>query len=308
MKIIFFGTPKFSADILSYLFFNKVDIVAVIPQPDHIRNKKIEYPEVKKIAKNYLEDLDIYQPEKASDKSFIDELKKYNADLFVVAAYGQILKQELLDIPKLDCINVHASLLPKYRGASPIRSAILNGDKKTGITIMKMVLKMDSGPIIEQKEIEITQGMNFSTLEEELCSISKPLLLDIIKRYERNEIIFHPQDETKVSYAPKVTKELREINFENTSSSILNKVLAFANEPGAFCKISINNEIKELKIFKIKLSDIKLKPKELNIINKSILVGTSDGCIELIEVQLEGKNKMAASNFIHGLKNSITIC
>ncbi|MFA6118365.1 MAG: methionyl-tRNA formyltransferase [Parachlamydiales bacterium] len=307
MKIIFFGTPKFSSNILAYLFEKKFDIQAVVTQPDHIRNNKVEISEVKKLSKNYLSDENIFQPEKASDPDFIDLLKKYKADLFVVIAYGQILTQELLDLPLLAPVNVHASLLPKYRGAAPMQHCLINGDKKTGITIMRMVRKMDAGPIIDKDEIEIDDDMNFSVLEDKLCSIAKPLLLRVIERFKNKNITYQMQDENQVTFAPKITKELREVNFKNTSEVINNQIRAFADRPGAFCKISLDEEIKELKIFKIKIMDINLAPKEILIQNNTITIGSQDKAIQLIEVQLEGKKRMSASEFVHGLKNNLII-
>jgi len=227
--------------------------------------------------------------------------------LFVVVAYGQILTQELLDLPLLAPINVHASLLPKYRGAAPMQHCLINGDKKTGITIMKMVRKMDAGPIIDQDEIEISDDMNFSELEDKLCSIAKPLLLKVIEKFKNKNITYEMQDENQVTFAPKITKELREINFKNTSRAINNQIRAFSDKPGAFCRISLDSEIKELKIFRIKIIDINLKPKEVLIQNNAIIIGSQDKAVELLEIQLEGKKRMSASEFIRGVKNNIII-
>ncbi len=306
MKIIYFGTPKFSADILSYLLEKKINVVAVVTQKDYIRNKSEIISEVKKTALQYLNDKDIFQPEKASDPKFLEELKKYKADLFVVVAYGQILKEELLNIPELGCINVHASLLPKYRGAAPIQQSILNGEKTSGITIIKLIKKMDAGPIIAQKEMEITDDMIFTELSDELCNLAKPLLYEVIQKFKKKEIKFYEQDESKVTFAPKIIKELREININNDVKKIYNQIRAFANQPGAFCKISINGNIKDLKIFKAKISKVSSRSKEMKIENDSIIVGCKNGSIELIEVQLEGKKKMSASEFIRGIQNKIS--
>jgi len=305
MKIIYFGTPKFSADILSYLFEKKVNIVAVVTQKDYVRNNINNISEVKKISFLYLNDNDILQPEKASDPVFIEKLKKYKADLFVVVAYGQILKEELLNIPVLGCINVHASLLPKYRGAAPIHHSILNGEKFTGITIIKLVKKMDAGPIIAQKEIEIKDDMIFTKLKDELCILAKPFLYEVIQKFKKNEIEYKEQDETKVTFAPKINRKLKEIDFNNDAKKIYNQIRAFADEHGAFCKISINKIIKDLKIFKAKIIDQQMNPKEMKIEKKSLIIGCKNKSLELIEVQLEGKKRMKISEFIKGIQNKI---
>lgn len=307
MKVIYFGTPKFSADIFSYLFEKKVDVIAVVTQQDHIRNKEVIFSDVKQVALQKLNKDKIFQPQNASDPEFLQELKKLNADLFVVVAYGQILKDELLKIPKMGCINVHASILPKYRGAAPIQHSILNGDKTTGITIMKLVRKMDAGPIILQKEIPIKEDMIFSQLHDELCEISKPLLLEVLNLFEKNQVKYKEQDESKVTSAPKITKEVRQINFDNDAIKIYNQIRAFANEPGAFCIVDINGHKKELKIFKAKIASFKLKPKEVKLEKDFLAIGCKDGAIELIEVQLEGKRKMGISEFVRGHQNSLLI-
>ncbi|NGX34521.1 MAG: Methionyl-tRNA formyltransferase [Candidatus Anoxychlamydiales bacterium] len=305
MKIVFFGTPKFAANILSYLFENKVNIVAVVTQPDIKRNGRENISEVKKISSLYLDKTDVFQPEKASNPDFINEIKKYNADLFIIVAYGQILKQALLDVPKEGSINVHASLLPKYRGAAPIQHSILNGEKKTGITIQKLVRKMDAGPIIVQKEIEIKDTMIFTELEDELCLLSKPLLLEVLEMYKKNNVSFADQDESKVTYAHKITKEIREINFENEAKKIYDQIRAFSLKPGVFCRVKIQGNQKELKIFESEIIDKKLKPKEIIIEDNFVIVGCKDASIKLLQVQLEGKKKMSAIDFIRGVHNQV---
>lgn len=307
MKIIYFGTPKFSADILSYLFEKGLNIVAVVTQKDHVRNNVEIESDVKKTALLHLNKNDIFQPEVASDSKFLEEIKKYKADLFVVVAYGQILKEDLLKIPPLGCINVHASLLPKYRGAAPIHHSILNGEKKTGISIMKLVRKMDAGPVIVQKEITIKEDMTFTELHDALCNLAKPLLYDVLQKFMKNEVIFHEQDESKATFASKITKELKEINFNNEAEKIYNQIRAFAEEPGAFCKISINGNIKELKIFKAKILNFQMKPKEVKIENNSIIIGCKKDSLELLEVQLEGKRRIKISEFVRGIQNNFSV-
>ncbi len=307
MKIIFFGTSKFAANILTYLFEKKVNIIALVTQPDIKKNGRQNIAETKKVSFLYLDKSDIHQPEKASDVNFINEMRKYDADLFIVVAYGQILKQALLDIPQKGCINVHASLLPKYRGAAPIHHAILNGEKKTGITIQKMQKKLDSGPIIIQKEIDIPQDMVFTELEEKLCLLSQPLLLKVIDMFKNNKVSLIEQDESKASYANKITKKIKQIDFMMDAKKVYDQIRAFAKRPGAFCKVKIQEKEKELKIFEANIVDKKLDPKEVFIENSYIFIGCKDKALKLIEVQLEGKKKMRASDFIRGVRGKMIV-
>jgi len=302
MKIVFFGTPYFAAEILKHLIQNNIQIVAVVTQVD----KSHRYiPEVKKTALKLLPNTPIIQPEKASDLEFIESLKKFDADLFIVAAYGQILKESLLNIPKLDSINIHASLLPKYRGANPIRSAILNGDTQTGITIMKMVKKMDAGDIILKKEVDINDDENFQILEKKLVDLSKDLIIETIKLFKKKKVLYTPQDESKVSYSSKIKFEDRLIDWNDSAKDIFNKIRAFSLEPGAIAKIIIDNEEKNLKILKAQIVEIKLNPKETKIEKNSLIVGCKDKSLSVQILQLQDKRSCDIVSFINGLKKEI---
>lgn len=305
MKILYFGTPYFSAEILTNLISNNIEIVAVVTQIDKIYGKRKYISDVKKTAQALLPNVKIFQPAKASDPNFIDSLKKINADLFVVVAYGQILKQELLNIPKYGCINIHASLLPKYRGANPIRFAILKGEKKSGVSIMKMVKKMDAGDVLLQDTVDILEEDDFSSLENKLIEISKPLLLKAIDLIEKKQDNYNSQDDTKVSFAPKIQFEDRIINWDFSALDIFNQIKAFSPKPGAFAFIKLGDEIKKLKILKTKIENQKLKPKEISIQKDSLIVGCQDKALSLISVQLEGKNKIFINDFLRGIKSEI---
>jgi methionyl-tRNA formyltransferase len=308
MKIIFFGTSNFAADILNFLIQKKINIVAIVTQSDKHLNKRVYIPAVKKTADSLLLHTDILQPEKASNPIFIESLKKYEADLFVVVAYGQILKQELLDIPKYGCINLHASLLPKYRGANPIRWALIKGDNVSGVTIQKMALKMDSGDIISQSVINIDDKMDFKDLEEKMLTVSKPLLLEVIKNIEKNNITYTKQDESKVTFAPKLKSEDLIIDFNKKAIDIHNLIRALSSKPAAYFKIKILDQIKFLKVFKSKILNIKSIPYQIIDQKENLIIGTQDYAIELLEVQLEGKKQMSAKDFLRGLKENMFIC
>jgi methionyl-tRNA formyltransferase len=308
MKIIFFGTSNFAAGILNFLIQKKIDIVAIVTQSDKHLNKRAYIPEVKKTANSLLLNVDILQPEKASNPNFIESLKKYEADLFVVVAYGQILKQELLDIPKFGCINLHASLLPKYRGANPIRHALMNSEMVSGVTVQKMILKMDAGDIISQSIINIDDEMDFKKLEEKMLEVSKPLLLDVIKNIEKNNITYTKQDESKVTFAPKLKNEDLIIDFNKKAIDIHNLIRALSSNPAAYFKIKISDQIKFLKVFKSKILNIKSTPYQIINQKDKLIIGTQDYALELLDVQLEGKKRMSANDFLIGLKENISIC
>jgi methionyl-tRNA formyltransferase len=294
MRVLFFGTPAFAADVLRHLVLNKVNVVAVISKPDKPqgRNRQLAPVPVKAVAEEF--GIPIFQPEKISSVDQIDLLKSFNADLFVVVAYGEILKQHVLDIPKKGCINLHASLLPKYRGAAPIQRAILEGKKETGITIMHMAKKMDAGDIIAIVKTPILPDMTYGELQNKLCEIGSGALLEVISHFEGHKRL--PQDESLATFAPKIELEDCEIDWSLDASQIHNLIRGVNPEPGAWCVL----DGKRLKIYLSKLH-------ENEVLSPRKVVGTRVGCgkgvLELIEVQLEGKKRMKASDFFRGLLN-----
>lgn len=305
-SIVFFGTPLFAAHVLEYLIDHHVNIVGVVTQPDRPKGRsgKLTPSPVKQVAQHRLQTIPVWQPLKCSDISFLQELEKTWADLFVVVAFGQILPQKLLTIPPLGCINVHASLLPKYRGAAPIHRAILNGDSQTGIAIQKMVKELDAGDVIASQEVAIPEGMTFGELEEALCHCSKPLLLDVIRMYSQGIPPATMQDPSKVTLAPKVTPEEGEISWQKSAFEIYCLVRAFNPRPGAWCWVTVNGEKKRMKIWRAKIifqqgaAGHLLSPKEGT-------VGCGENALQLLEVQPEGKSRMTASDWLRGMKGSI---
>ena len=309
MKIVFFGTPYFAASILDYLLKHDVAVVAVVTQPDKKERSRKDKLTVKKYIKGCLKDIPLYQPVKASDERFVEELNKYDADLFVIAAFGQLLKQNLLDVPKLDCINVHTSLLPKYRGASPIQHALLNGDKKTGVTIMKVILKMDAGDIIDQAVVDITDDMNKQELEEELIKKSGPLLLKVIDQYKKGSVDTVPQDDTLVTFAPKLKPETFKIDWNKDAKDIHNLIRALAPFPSAYTDIVFENgEKKQLKIVKSEVVDMHGQIGEVvQRTKKSLIVGCGSNSLSLLKVQIEGKKEVDIVSFLNGIKSSFKL-
>lgn len=306
IRIIFFGTPSFASNILEYLIEKNLNIVGIVTQPDDFQKRRGNPSKVKETAQKYLPKVKIFQPKKASDPEFIQEMKDLKPDLFVVAAYGKILRQNLLDVPKLDCINVHASLLPKYRGAAPIARAIMNGDIETGITIMKMVLEMDAGDIIKTAKIAISENMNALELENEMCKVAGPLLINVINDYVNNKVNFIKQDNNLVTFAPKIESKDIYIDWNDDAKNIYNKIRALSPNIGARCFIGINDNKKQLKIFRAAIINKQLKIKECLINDNSIIVGCKKNALQLLEIQLEGKKKILTSQFITGIKSPIS--
>jgi methionyl-tRNA formyltransferase len=246
--------------------------------------------------------LPIHQPEKASTPDFEALLRTYNADLFIVVAYGEIIKQNILDIPRLGCINVHASILPKYRGAAPIQRVIMEGEKVTGVTIMDMVLKMDAGDIIQIVETPITENMTSGELSEKLCQLACPALLQVIDRFAKGTVQKTPQDPSQVTFAAKINVDDELIHWNWAAVRIHNLIRALSPKPGAWTPIQIGNESKRLKILRSQLiSHLSGQPGEQLAFGKEgWIVACGNGAIQLLEVQLEGKKKMAAEDFIKG--------
>lgn len=298
MKIVYFGTPLFAAEILQYLLDHQIEIAAVVTQPDRPKGRSLQLtPSAVKTATPL--SIPLFQPEKASQELFLKELKDLNADLFVVVAFGQILPQKLLDIPPLGCINVHASLLPKYRGAAPIQRSILAGEKETGIAIQKMVKQLDAGDVIATAKTEILPDMTYGELEVILRELAKPLLLKVIREYEKRIPHAEPQDRELVTFAPKIELEEGEIHWARSAQDLHNLVRAFSPRPGAWAWVKVGNEKKRLKILKTQIFNGSGQPGEFL---SSGAVACGRGALQLIDVQPEGKKVMKATDWLRGQK------
>ena len=246
MRIIFFGTPQFSAESLKYLLERNCNIIAVVTKPDKPQGRSKE-PIASPVKQLALEKgIPLYQPNKASDPEFASILQSYEPDLFVVVAYGEIIKQNLLDMPKKGCINVHASLLPKYRGAAPIQFCLFQGEKETGVTIMHMVLRMDAGEIIKKAYLPIDDNMTAGELEQKLSVIGAKALGEVISELEKGSVPSIPQNEALATYAPKVELENCEIHWARPAKEIHNLIRGSNPEPGAWCYVKIHDQLKRL--------------------------------------------------------------
>jgi len=303
MKIVFFGTPQFAADTLSHLLQKGINVVAVITKPDKPKGRSAELipTPVKLIANAHA--IPCFQPEIVSDPAFAPTLAAFHADLFVVVAYGEIIKQHLLDMPKMGCINLHASLLPYYRGAAPIQRAIMNGETETGVTIMHMVKKMDAGDMIEQVKVPIHIDDSFTDIELKLKNCGSEALLKVIHAIEQGKAKRIPQDHTQATHAPKIELEDCQIDWTKPALSIHNLVRAVSPEPGAWCLVEIKGQKKRLKIFRSQLVEsVSDSPGTILSYGKNgLVVACGEHALRLIDIQLEGKKAMSAEELMRGI-------
>ena len=298
LQIIFMGTPLFAVPILEGLIEN-YRVRAVVTQPDRKGNhEKIVFSKIKEKAIE--NNIVVLQPENI--KEDYDEIVSLEPDLIITCAYGQIIPKELLELPRLGCINVHASLLPKLRGGAPIHKAIIEGHKKTGITIMYMNEKMDAGDIISQEEIEITDTDSASSLHDKLSILGRDLLLETLPSIINKTNGRIKQNSSEATYAFTLKKEDEKIKFGDTKKQIYNQIRGLNSFPGAYCMF----EGKILKVYESRITDeypMGFDGQITKIYNDGIGVKVSNGEIVLTKVQLEGKQKMNASDFLNGIKN-----
>ena len=297
------GTPEFSGPILNSLL-ERYNVIAVVTQPDKKVGRKqvLTHSPVKKIA--LANKIEVSQPEKIKGNAeFIKHIKEINPDLIVVAAYGFILPKKILEIPKFGLINVHASLLPKYRGASPIQTAILNGEKETGVTIMLVNEKMDEGDILAQKTITITNNDNFKNLHDKLSILGSNLLLETLPKWLNKKIKPQKQDQSQASYCKLITKEDGKIDWHKSAIGIERQILALNPWPGTFAKW----DNKKIKLLKVKLLNDSNKNSAGGIfkVNDGLGVYCGQGALEILELQLEGKKAMSAKEFLNGYPSII---
>jgi len=293
VKTIFFGTQHFAATILQGLLNSDiVSVEMVFTQPDRKTGRKqiVEESPVKKLARKY--NLKIEQPE--SLKGYMLHAMGY--ELGIVAQYGLIIPKTIIDSFPQGMINVHGSLLPKYRGASPIQTAIVNGEKETGVTIMLMDEKMDHGPILSQKELPIDPNDTFTALADKMAAVGSKLLLDTIQKYIAGEIAPQAQDHEKATFTKLLTKEDGLVDFNRTNDEIYNQYRGLTPWPGIWTVLNG----KRLKLLKIAKKDKSLSAGQVVTEEKKIFIGCAQGSIEVFELQLEGRAAMNAATFLSG--------
>lgn len=299
MKIIFMGTPDFAVASLNALVEAGHDIQAVITQPDRPkgRGKKLAYPEVKTRALEL--NLPVHQPQKVKDPEFIELLNSYEADLFVVVAYGRILPKEVLELPKYGCINVHGSLLPEYRGAAPIQRSVLEGRAESGVTIMQMDEGMDTGDMLRQGAIPITMEDTSGTMFDKLAVLGGSLLVETLKDMEAGSLKPVKQDEEKATYAARILKEDELIDWNHSAREINCQIRALAPSPGAY---TVWNDLR-VKLWESTPVDEDSKEEPgtvLEIGKHTFKVQTGKGVLEVKQVQPAGKKAMEAKAFCNG--------
>lgn len=301
MNIVFFGSSNFAVPSLKALTKGPHKVVCVVTQPDKTRGRGLHLQATSVKLAALENGIRIYQPQRVNDAESVKFLKSLNADLFVVGAYGQILSQDVLDIPRIFAINTHASLLPKYRGAGPINWALINGDPTTGVTIIKMISGLDAGPAILSKAIDINESDTAISLEEKLAYLSADLLMESIECAGNNSCSLSEQDESKATFAPKLKKEDGIIEWEKPAYVLYNLIRGCLGWPGAFTYF--NGKL--LKIYKARVyssCENASAGEVIKVSREGIAVACGKDNLLIEELQPEGKKRMAAGDFIIGHK------
>jgi methionyl-tRNA formyltransferase len=295
-KILFMGTPSFSVPILKCLNLSNHKILEVYTQPPKKkdRGQKISFSPVHKFSNEI--NIPVRHPATLKSQAELEHFKELKPDIIVVVAYGQIIPSEFLDLQKIIFINIHASLLPKWRGAAPIQRAIMNCDKETGISIMKIEEELDAGPVLLKSKIEINKNNNYEELSNKMSSLGAKLILDALDLIEKSKANFVPQDHKKATYAKKIKKTESKIDWNLKAKDIVAKVNAFYPNPGCWFNLK-GSRIKIIKAVEIQTSGL---PGE--IINNSFTIGCFKNAVQVLELQKEGKNKISAKEFLKGHK------
>ena len=297
MKIIFMGTPDFAAASLEALIASRHEIQAVVTQPDKPKGRKGELTPspVKVVAEG--KGIKVYQPLKVRDEEFVETLRAYNPDVIVVVAFGQIIPLSILKMPKFGCVNIHGSLLPKYRGAAPIQWAVLDGEKETGITTILMDEGIDTGDILLKKTIKIDTDETSGSLFDKLMALGAETILETLDELEKGSLTPIKQGESPTAYAKMLTKAMGLIDFTKPAKELDCFVRGMDPWPSAYTLLSG----KTLKLWKVRAVEESGKAGSVIEIGKeSFTIACGEGAIEVLEVQLEGKKRMSAGDFLKG--------
>ena len=301
MRIVFMGTPDFAVGSLQALCESgKHEILAVVTQPDRPKgrgNKLLQTP-VKEYA--LAQGLTVYQPQKVKTPEFVELLHELQLELIVVAAFGQFLSKEILELPKYGCINVHASLLPKYRGAAPIQYAIIKGEKESGVTIMQMDIGMDTGAMLDKVVVPIAENTTMGELHDALREQGAALLLEVIDKIAAGTAVAEPQDNEQATYATLLDRSMEHIDWSKTAQEVHNLIRGFNPAPSTFTKLPNG---KSLKIWGSKMTDKSSAAAAGTVIETgkhSFFVACGEGVLEITEVQPESKKRMPAQVFLNG--------
>ena len=297
LRVIFMGTPEISAEVFEAMILDGYKFVGLIAQPDRPvgRKGRLEKVPTKVVAEKY--NIPVFQPVKIRKE--YDFVKELRPDIIITLAYGQIVPQGLLDIPQYGCLNLHGSLLPKYRGAAPIQYALINGDKVTGMTLMEMVAAMDAGRMYAKKAVEISDEDNSTSLFKKMAVAAKELILEALPKYIDGQLKGVEQDETQVSSCPTIKPEQERLDLNLTSKEILGWIRGLSDHPGAYFFL----EEKKLKVFKAQIINDLVSAEVGTIVQadkRGLVVQLKDGQLSLLELQKEGKNRMDYKSFLNG--------
>ncbi len=297
MRIIFFGSGQFTLSIVKKIEgeFTLLGVVITKPRPRG-RGLKTSLPEMAQWAQSV--GIEVFTPDNPNEKTFIEDLSELKPDLFVLSSYSHLLTNELFNVPKHGGINIHPSLLPKYRGAAPIQRAIMAGEKKTGITVIFMDEIIDHGGIVIQKELTIEPDDTYGSLLLKLSSLGTEIIFDVIKSIEAGDYKIMKQNEQQKTYAPKIKKEETIINWQESTEKIFNLIRALSPKPGV--RTTFRN--KELKIISAARGDKKVDPGVIHIEKRKLYIGTSDGSIILKEIRPENRSVITGLDFINGFR------
>lgn len=299
MNVVFMGTPDFSVGTLEEIIKAGHEVSLVVTQPDKPkgRGKEVQYTPVKECALAH--GIEVFQPTKIREASAIEKVRSYNPDIIIVVAFGQIVSKEILDMPKYGCVNVHASLLPKYRGAAPIQWAVINGDEFSGVTTMRMDVGVDTGDMIAKREIRLDAEETGGSLFDKLADVGAKLCVETMELIEQGKAIYTPQNSAAATHTSMISKELGNIDWTRSAVEIERLIRGLNPWPSAYTRL----DGKTFKIWKATVHEenTDAKPGTICKVGKNeLFVQTGEGMLELLEVQLEGKKRMEVSAFLRG--------
>ena len=294
LKILFMGTPVFAIPILKSIFESQHKLLSVYTQPPKKRSRgqKIKSSPIHEYAEKIK--IPIRCPDNLNTEEEYNFIKNLKPDIVIVVAYGQIIPNKILELSNITFVNIHASILPKWRGAAPIQRAIMNMDKETGISIMKIISELDAGPVMKTVKIKITPDCNFETLSNKMSNLAASTIIESLTLLEKKKEIFKPQDDTKASYAKKIDKSETKISWNEDACKIIAKINALYPSPGSWFEIN-GSRIKVLKA-----KEIKKKGKPGEIVDKKFIIACKDSAIQVLKLKKEGKNSMDASDYLRG--------
>ena len=299
MRIVFAGTPDFAATHLEALLNASANVVAVYTQPDRPagRGKKLQPSAVKKVALEH--NIDVYQPLNFKDQADVDQLAALKPDLFIVVAYGLLLPQSVLDIPSLACINSHASLLPRWRGAAPIQRALEAGDAQTGVTVMQMELGLDTGPMLHKVETPIMPNDTGGSLHDRLAKLGSQAVVDVVAKYEKGPVLGEVQDDSLSTYAHKLTKQEALVDWRLDAQEVVQKIRAFNPVPMCYTLLG-DNRIRILQAQVYPKAHTAMPGTVLSVNEMGIIIACGNMAISLEQIQLPGKKPQSVADILNG--------